>query len=129
MRAVAPVEMPLATAMMRKNRGKERETAATAWVERRPAYQVSTTLNMVLKKKPMPTGRARRRTSGATGSDRRSGCKPLHLLRQLISRSFKILQAQSQILLPLPHLVVELVIVADNQFGHERLHFPPLQVS
>ena len=71
-RVVAPVEMPLPTAMIRKNSGNDKETAATAWVESCPAYQVSTTLNMVLKKKPMPTGRASRRTSGPTGLVRMS---------------------------------------------------------
>src|SRR5512139_3555860 len=65
---VVPVERPFPTAMMMKNTGKERERAARAWVEIRPPYRVSTTLNMVLKKKPMLAGMAIRRISVGMGS-------------------------------------------------------------
>ena len=61
--AVAPVETPLPIARIRKKTGKESDMAAKALVEIRPPYQVSTTLNIVLKKKPVPAGIARRRTS------------------------------------------------------------------
>src|SRR5690242_15232784 len=65
--------MPAARAMMRKNTGNDRERAARAWVEIRPPYRVSTTLNMVLKKKPVPAGTAMARSRRGMGWVRRSG--------------------------------------------------------
>jgi hypothetical protein len=41
---------------MRKKTGNDRESAANASVEIRPANQVSTKLNIVLKKKPTLAG-------------------------------------------------------------------------
>ena len=48
--------------------GNESDMAARAVVESCPPYQVSTTLNMVLKKNPVPAGIASRRTSWGIGA-------------------------------------------------------------
>ena len=57
-RAVVPAPRPLPTAMIRKKTGNDNDRAASAWVEIRPPYQVSTALNIVLKKKPTLAGTA-----------------------------------------------------------------------
>ena len=71
-RAVVPVEIPMPMARRMKNTGKESDMAARAVVESRPPYQISTTLNMVLKKKPVPAGIARRRIKVPMGAVVRS---------------------------------------------------------
>jgi hypothetical protein len=58
MRAVAPVPTPIDKAMMIKKTGNDIERAARASLDNCPAIQVSTTLYMVLKKKPTAAGSA-----------------------------------------------------------------------
>jgi hypothetical protein len=53
---VVPIENPFPNAMIRKNTGNVAESAASARDPIFPAQNVSTTLNMVLKKNPIETG-------------------------------------------------------------------------
>ncbi len=60
-RAVVPLAIPLPIASIMKKIGNDSASPACAFVPSIPAYRVSTTLYMVLKKKPIDAGIAIRR--------------------------------------------------------------------
>ena len=66
--AVVPVDVPESNMMIRKKTGKDRDMAASAVVDICPPKYVSTTLYIVLKKKPILAGRAIFRIRPCTGA-------------------------------------------------------------